>query len=430
MNKYFFIGFLGLFEINNNLLALTESEMLLFAKKLCVSVDKIKKTVPCWKELKHTKSLIEAYKKKSLKNKNFDIASLYDILPFHPEIEYIKCENTQPFEYSPFPISKFPELQPNRGFFSETFIVKIPNGRVYSDNGIVVVDDNVVLEIMPEMSKDWLKSFALGCLKKDKSFFNVSGRVAVIAGASSWSYFHWFCEALPRLFMLKKYDIQYDWLYVPCNKQFMVEILDLLGFDRSKIIQPFGNFEYIQAGELIVPSYPANKKFSQNNHFNSKLASYVKNWFLDDVRNVFLPLIKNKPVVFSKKVFLSRKDASWRGLGNEDEIYELFKKKGFTRYVLSELSFLEQVALFNNAEWIASAHGAGFVNIVFCKPGTHILEIFQARSDCAYFYIAQQLGLLHHFIKNQEFEDVNGFNNTTVNADFVKEFFDKNIILT
>ena len=42
---------------------------------------------------------------------------------------------------------------------------------------------------------------------------------------------------------------------------------------------------------------------------------------------------------------------------------------------LHETNFREQVDLFHNAECIVGLHGAGFVNIVFCKPRTKIIEL-------------------------------------------------------
>ncbi len=39
------------------------------------------------------------------------------------------------------------------------------------------------------------------------------------------------------------------------------------------------------------------------------------------------------------------------------------------------LSFKKQIKLFNSSSLIIGAHGAAFTNIIFCKPGTKILEI-------------------------------------------------------
>ena len=47
---------------------------------------------------------------------------------------------------------------------------------------------------------------------------------------------------------------------------------------------------------------------------------------------------------------------------------------GFKSFTLSDYSFLDQVKLFYHAKTIVGLHGAGFANIIFCQPGTKILE--------------------------------------------------------
>ena len=42
---------------------------------------------------------------------------------------------------------------------------------------------------------------------------------------------------------------------------------------------------------------------------------------------------------------------------------------------MSDYSFADQVALFNNAKEIIGLHGAAFANLIFCKPKTKIIEM-------------------------------------------------------
>ena len=42
---------------------------------------------------------------------------------------------------------------------------------------------------------------------------------------------------------------------------------------------------------------------------------------------------------------------------------------------MSELSFLNQINIFYNADIIVGLHGAGFANLSFCKSGTKVVEI-------------------------------------------------------
>ena len=64
-----------------------------------------------------------------------------------------------------------------------------------------------------------------------------------------------------------------------------------------------------------------------------------------------------------------------RHIENDKEVFDFLKQKGFSKYRTGELSFFEQIYLFNNAKFIIGAHGAAFTNLTFCKPNTNIIEI-------------------------------------------------------
>jgi len=50
-------------------------------------------------------------------------------------------------------------------------------------------------------------------------------------------------------------------------------------------------------------------------------------------------------------------------------------KNGFEIFTLGEMSFVDQINLFNNASQIIGLHGAGFANLIFCRPQTNVLEL-------------------------------------------------------
>jgi capsular polysaccharide biosynthesis protein len=47
---------------------------------------------------------------------------------------------------------------------------------------------------------------------------------------------------------------------------------------------------------------------------------------------------------------------------------------GFERVVPEDLSFDEQVATFQKAEWMFGAHGAGLTNVIFSPLGCRLVE--------------------------------------------------------
>lgn len=411
---------------------------------------------------------------------NFNITSIQDIMSQRPDIKYIKCHDTEPFEYKHFPISQFPELQPNKGLLAETFILKIPNGQVCSWHGWIKVDNNIIQDLI----------FHHFCLDTHIKFLNktnftnikkIQGKVAVITLLADSCYGHWIYNVLGRLALLEEQGIEYDWLYVACDKPYMKETLALWGIDPAKIIQPFKENNFIQADELIVPSHigartpepyqyrlswipfylyskkwnidnsklnlhkfnSMNTKYEQmppsyvsiNNYFFHSIplcGIYLSQWLVDFYLKKFLPLIEHKNYSFSKKVFISREKANTRKMLNEDEVFGFFETYGFKKYFLEEMSVLDQIALFNQAETVIAASGSSLINAIFCKPNTNIVEIFQARCEACFYYASQFLKLNHFCVKTMDFceaEDIEGFQSTTVNPEIFKIFINNNPIL-
>jgi hypothetical protein len=76
-----------------------------------------------------------------------------------------------------------------------------------------------------------------------------------------------------------------------------------------------------------------------------------------------------------RKLYISRRDSNNRKLENEAEVEDLVSSSGFEIVCLTGMPLAEQIELFAGATHVIAAHGAGLTNIVFCKPGTNILEI-------------------------------------------------------
>lgn len=72
------------------------------------------------------------------------------------------------------------------------------------------------------------------------------------------------------------------------------------------------------------------------------------------------------------RVFLTRANSASR-LFNEEEIFNAIKDLGFVKVAPEKLTFEEQIALFNNADYIIGGSGAAFSNVIFCKPQCKII---------------------------------------------------------
>ncbi len=88
-----------------------------------------------------------------------------------------------------------------------------------------------------------------------------------------------------------------------------------------------------------------------------------------------------------KRIFVKR-NAKKRVFLNRDEVLSDLRDQGFEDVFLEELSPIEQVALFERAEVVVGAHGAGLANLLFCHDAT-VFEIFFRKRPMFYWLLAR-----------------------------------------
>ena len=222
----------------------------------------------------------------------------------------------------------------------------------------------------------------------------IEGRVAVLSGLSGNVYFHWMVDVLPRFELLRQSGIdfdQIDWFLVNSQQApFQRETLTRLGIQEFKILES-DQFPHIQAQQLIVPSYPG-------------YMGWLQPWAIDTLRRWFLHLGQNQGVNYPERIYISRGDARYRRILNEEEVIETLSPWGFVVVQLESLSFSQQVALFAQAKVIMGAHGSGLTNIIFCQPGTQVIEWVSPHYNRHYYWvISQYLGLDHYSLTGEGF---------------------------
>lgn len=192
---------------------------------------------------------------------------------------------------------------------------------------------------------------------------------AFLAGSPVHNYYHWLIDFLPRIHLLQMSGFPFDYYVMPkLHKAFHWETLSRLGVPKEKIIEIESDPFHLKAERLVVASMP--------NHLNP-----CPKWCCDFVRNSLLIPGKQKNPAY-KRIYISREDAMWRKVINEDQVMTALSTKGFKKVTLGSLSVEEQIDMFASAECIISAHGAQLSNIVFCTPGTNIIELYAATTDC------------------------------------------------
>ncbi len=213
-------------------------------------------------------------------------------------------------------------------------------------------------------------------------------------GGGNSTYWHWIFDVLPRLKICENVkdinSINY-FLFPDLKKNFQRETLKILGFSDTKILSSV-NYRHIKANEIIATDHPY--VFSDDVHGD---AQKIPLWIIKWLREKFLNKVKNQKN-FPKKIYIDRSDSKsnishLRSIENETEVREYLKKQGFEPVRLSDLSFTDQVNLFNKVEVVTGLHGSGFANIIFCKSGTRVIEFRNSSSGPIIGNIAEKNSL-------------------------------------
>jgi capsular polysaccharide biosynthesis protein len=266
----------------------------------------------------------------------------------------------------------------------------IRGGRVMTSMGAVITPDHQLINDVSHTGAGdnpyGHPLFSTGRLPQSTP---VKGRVAVItmyAGNLPGRpyYGHWLWDMLPRLHLLEKSGVPWDSLVVPQVARYERESLKLLGLDKRIIADQDLNLE---AEELVVPSLSG---FPIGNY-----SAWACQW----LRDRFLPMAPAPSAGQPRRLYISRAKAATRRMLNEAELLSALTPLGFEPVLLEEYSFLDGVKLLRDAEAVVSPHGSNITNLVFCRPGTPVIEIFSPKYVTACHYsMACQAGLDYGYV--------------------------------
>ncbi len=112
-------------------------------------------------------------------------------------------------------------------------------------------------------------------------------------------------------------------------------------------------------------------------------------------------------------LYISRNESGMRRIINEEELLPGLRDIGFTIVTPSEITLRDQIEHFRAARVVLSAHGAGLTNILFCRPGATLIEIFPDGGvhGSAFLRIASHLDFNYYFVVGSKIETPQGRKN-------------------
>lgn len=203
-------------------------------------------------------------------------------------------------------------------------------------------------------------------------------------------YYHWIVDILPKIQGIELYESVTGnnvRIIIPPNPpSWMITSLNVLGYDSGDWEVWDGGNEHVES-LLIV---------SRRKHGKIPKYSSIK-WLRRKVRHKLNT--HDTSDEFSKRVFVSRRDADWRRLVNLDRILDIIEPYGFEEFIPTNHSIAEQMHTFSEADFIMGPHGSNLANIVFSSDCV-VCEIFGDSPRTAdYWILSEELNIEYTFLK-------------------------------
>lgn len=241
------------------------------------------------------------------------------------------------------------------------FLARVPNGRAVGHYGAAITHDDTLLfdlspyfgAIRPAQHPIFLR-FGLPPVR------DVTGAVGLLTTRGVDNYYHFLLDVIPRLELLRLGGLQVDTYLVNQSLRFQGELLRTFGVPADRVLQSSDN-PHLRAQMLVVPSLPDNEMRTPG-------------WIVALLRDRLLPPNLDGP---HRRIYVGRgRCPHTRMVRNEEGLLNMLSHHGVTPVDPGRMSVREQVRLFAEAELVIAAHGAALTNLVFCSPGTRIVELF------------------------------------------------------
>jgi capsular polysaccharide biosynthesis protein len=212
----------------------------------------------------------------------------------------------------------------------------------------------------------------------------VDGTTVLLSSPGGNTYYHWLLEVLPRLELLRLSGVdvtQSD--HVALNSfrsAYQRETLERLGIDARRVIAT-DELRHARFERLVVPAFAG-------------VSGFPPRWVCDFLARSLPPAPADPARPDPELLYVSRQGGATRRLHDADTVERVIADAGFTTIFPERLTVAEQARLFRGARVVVGVHGSGFTNLVFCRPGATVVELFQPGFAPHYFWVlARRIGL-------------------------------------
>jgi len=198
------------------------------------------------------------------------------------------------------------------------------------------------------------------------------------------NYCHFLCDQVTRLTLYRQAGVD----------------LATVAVIGARLAQPFQHeiAERFGAGEWIATDRPRRIRVAElwvvsTCADNQHPAHVGAKWARTAIRTAFSV---HTALPGGKRLYVSRADASVRKVANEAALIERLTSLGFDIVAPGTMTVAEQAARFAQASHVVGLHGAGMTNVVFCPPGTSVLELLHPYYATNAFAVLSRAGGLDY----------------------------------
>ncbi len=303
-------------------------------------------------------------------------------MPVDPALTATRPLPAMPGEHEVAPVFRRAE----RVTFPASFVTEVIAGRFWGFyGGSVFARDG---RLVPELSKDvWGPRLHSAFLRaRLPAPRRLPGRtLSLVTPEASANYHHWTVDLLPRAGLARRagYDLHaFDHILIKMRGlPFQLEGLRRLGLDpdSDRIIRVRDDDHFL-CDALVVPSVRDD-------------VSLVGPRDMDFVRSLYL---SEPPPAPRRRLYVTRRDAAFRRVLNEQQILPLLHEHGFEEITLSGLTVAGQARVFSEAEAVAGPNSSGLANLLFAHPSCRVIEFFAPGWVVPYnWMICARFGLPH-----------------------------------
>lgn len=205
-----------------------------------------------------------------------------------------------------------------------------------------------------------------------------------------WSneHYHWFCDLIPRLFIIKERLKDYILLLPDSPYVRNVGLKSLEFFD----LHP-ADIEFVKDRERLKM-----KNISILTH--TCLTGYINDSIIREMKTFITNKLKIEESSPASKIYISRDKARYRKVLNEPEIQAVVKDFGYDIIRYEDLSWEEQITQTSSAKSLVSIHGAGLINMLYMRENASVVEFRRNKiyhNQC-FWHLSQALQLKYYYL--------------------------------